>query len=103
MLKGITPDSEMEFMEAWENHLTNQLTFPFAAVVSESSERGALRFGEKVTVTGIDMADDLYGVIARIKLKNRRLSIPMCDLEVVDKDSANYEVVDDYSTWFANR
>ncbi|MBW6536853.1 MAG: calcium-binding protein [Mariniphaga sp.] len=28
---------------------------------------------------------------------------PLCNLKVTDKNSPNYQLIDDYQVWFANR
>ena len=103
VVNRINPDDEIKLMQAWADYLATHLTFPFVAVVDESSRGSALRFGDGVTVASIDIADDLYGVIAQVKFRNRRLSFQMCGLKVVDEGSANYEVLHDYCVWYANR
>jgi hypothetical protein len=33
----------------------------------------------------------------------RQYDFPLCDLKVIDQVSPNYQLVDDYRTWHANR
>ena len=47
--------------------------------------------------------DDLYGVIVRLAYGRRKYDFPLCELEVTDKHSPNYQIVDEYAVWFANR
>ncbi|MCI0487236.1 MAG: calcium-binding protein [Blastocatellia bacterium] len=103
VLAGIDPDDEMALFEAWEEHLEEELTFPFEAEVSEYQTRGPLQSGDKVTVKGIHMVTDLYGVLVKIDRKGKRHTFPLCDLEVTDKKSPNYQLVMDYAVWFANK
>ncbi|RME60172.1 hypothetical protein D6779_02650 [Candidatus Parcubacteria bacterium] len=95
-------DEWSEF-EAWENYLQQVLKFPFQAEVSEWQEKGPLRTGAKVTVLEIEEIEDMYGILVSIRYGRRHYVVPLCDLEVVDKSSPNYQPVDDYATWFANR
>lgn len=104
VLAGVNQDDIMDALGAWEEHLEEKLTFPFEAEVTEFQERGPLRGGDKVIVAGIsDVTDDLYGIIVDLKVGRRKYAFPLCDLEATDKKSANYQLVNDYATWFANR
>lgn len=47
----------------------------------------------------------MHGLTGNVKLmsdKRRRLVLALCDMEVIDKDSKNFELLDDYSVWFSN-
>jgi len=92
----------------WEKYLSEKLIFPFNGVVDESQddgffeERGPIRYGDKVVVEKVIMKDDLYGVIVEIKKGKKAYDFPLCDLKVEDKKSANFKILDNYRTWFAN-
>lgn len=88
---------------AWENHLREVLVFPFEAEVAEYQERGPLRQDDRVSVKRLSMTDELYGVIVEVWRGRKKYHFPLVDLEVVDKISPNYQPVNDYRTWFANR
>lgn len=94
---------EWAAFDAWEEHFQQVLTFPFEAEVSEWQERGPLRTGDRVTVSGLEGWEDLYGLLVALRQKRRTYVFPLCDLEVLDKSSANYQPVKDYVVWFANR
>jgi hypothetical protein len=95
-------DAEDE-IEIWNRHLTRVLVFPFEAKVSEVQERGPLDDGDLVKVHGIAEADDLYGILVDVKYGRRHFVLPLCDLTVRDRKSANHTPVHDYCVWFANR
>ncbi|MCP4540480.1 MAG: hypothetical protein GY832_25360 [Chloroflexi bacterium] len=103
VLVGIDPRNEMAILRAWEKHFRKSLVFPFDAEVSEHEGRGPLRIGDRVTVQGIEGIDDLYGVLVRLRYRQRRYDFPLCDLEATDERSPNYQLVRDYVVWFANR
>jgi hypothetical protein len=103
ILAGVDPDDEMALLDAWEDHLVKHLVFPFEAQVSEYQARGPLRAGDRVTVRRISTVDDLYGIIVRVTHRRRLVAFPLCDLEVTDERSPNYQLVEDYGVWFANR
>jgi hypothetical protein len=54
-------------------------------------------------VHGIELVDDLYGIIVDVRFGLRKYAHPLCNLEVLDKKSPNYQHVMDYAVWFANR
>jgi hypothetical protein len=103
VLADLDPDDEMDAMLAWEEYLEEHLVFPFEAEVEEHQDEGPLQAGDRLKVTGIGTADDLYGVIVDVWRGRRKYAFPLCDLAVVDERSPNHELVDDYGTWFSNR
>ena len=103
VLAGVDPGDEMAVLEAWEEHFRKSLIFPFEAEVSEHQSRGPLRIEDRVTVRDIVAVDDLYGIIVRLTHRRRQYDFPLCDLEVTDEHSPNYQIVRDYAVWFANR
>ena len=98
-------DGEDEFsdFEAWEKYLTEVLNFPFKAIINKWQEKGPLRSGDKVKVWGVEGSEDLYGIIMRVHMRLRKYAIPLCELDIIDQLSTNYQPVEDYKTWFANR
>lgn len=103
VLDGIGRNDTWRQLKAWEKHLTQNLTFPFETEISEYQERGPLQSDDLVTVTGISDVDDKYGILVEILVDRRRETFPLCDLEVIDKKSPNYQPVKDYVVWFANQ
>jgi hypothetical protein len=101
ILAGVDPNDEMAMLDAWEDHLAKHLSFPFEAEVSEYQERGPLQAGDRVAVQRISDVDDLYGVIVCLRHGRTQYHHPLCDLDVVDTQSANHQLVGDYAVWFA--
>jgi hypothetical protein len=102
-LASVDPEDEVDEMYAWEEYLEDHLTFPFEAEVYEPQDRGPLQAGDRLKVTGITLADDLYGVIVDVWRGRRKYAFHLCDLDVVDENSPNHQLVKDYRVWFANR
>jgi hypothetical protein len=103
ILNSADRKGEMGRFKAWEKYLKSNLTFPFEAKVSEPQERGPIRTGERVSVLGIEIVDDSYGIIVSIKTKREHYDFPLCDLEALPDTSPNYQPLNDYVVWFANR
>lgn len=89
--------------DAWSSHLRQELEFPFEAVVNECQDRGPLQTGDRLTVLGIEMEDDLYGIIVQCRQGRKRYDFPLCDLATVNEHSLNAQPIQDYRVWFANR
>ena len=94
---------ELTYLHAWEEHLEQALRFPFKARREEQLRRGPVAVGEIVDVLGIADVDDLYGVLVNVLLDRRPYTLPLCDLEATDHSSSNYQPLNDYVVWFANR
>jgi|GEM_PF-995769 len=94
-------EDDMEIEEAWQKYLEDQLQFPFEAEVVD--DPGPLEVGDIIKVTAIEGSDDLHGIIVKARMGRKQYSFPLCLLELVDKDSKNYQPVDDYNFWFSNR
>jgi hypothetical protein len=54
-------------------------------------------------VFGIELTDDLYGVIVACRRSRKRYDFPLIDLKVIEENSENAKQVQAYRTWFANR
>jgi hypothetical protein len=48
--------------------------------------------------------DPNYGVLVDVKRTsdNKKFTLPLSDLEATDKQSTNYQLLDDFSVWFVN-
>jgi len=103
VLTGMDPENEGGCFAAWAQHLQEVLSFPFAAEVFEFQERGPLQSGDRVQVRKIEEVDEFYGLLVDLQRGRREFIFPLCDLEVIDKKSPNYQPVKDYAIWFANR
>ncbi|MCI5126034.1 MAG: hypothetical protein D3925_16575 [Candidatus Electrothrix sp. AR5] len=113
VLDGAEDESEEAAYEAWEDHLQEALQFPFEAEVFELQEEGPLQQGDQVTVLGIyedeeeydilDDTEDIYGILVLLRHGREKYEFPLCDLEVLDESSPNYQPVKDYAIWFVNR
>ena len=102
-LQDVDADDDLEAFKAWQEYLEAYLKLPFDAAVSESQERGPLRFGDQVKVVGFEGVEDLYGVLVNLKAGRNSYVFPLCDLKAVNEKSSNYTLTDDYAVWFANR
>ena len=87
-----------ETISAFTKYLGSQLEYPGEVFCPEENEYYILYELE-------DSGEELYGTLAKLKLASdeRRQSImPLCDLRAVDNRSRNFQLINDYSTWFVN-
>lgn len=103
ILQGVNPHNEMKCLQEWGKHLDKELTFPIQAIVSESEDNWLIKSGDKVFIKSLPHIVDMYGIIASIRLNGKKYEFPLCDLEVIDKTQTDFQLIDDYRTWFANR
>lgn len=87
-------------IEAFLMHINNSLTLPCEVSNMEHDD------GEKYLIIEIeDIGDTMYGLTCKVKPvsnKRRRHVFGLAELEATDKESKNYEILDDYSVWFWN-
>lgn len=103
ILGTVNPHDEMKSLQKWVNHLDAELTFPIHAIVSDSEDDWLIKTGDNVLLKSLPHIVDLYGVIAAIMLNGKKYEFPLCNLEVIDKALKDYQLIEDYKTWFANR
>jgi len=97
---------------SWEPWLRNKLKFPFLvermededdAYFTDIAKSEPFRLGHVMEAIDIEMEDDHYGVILKVKEGKRIGHIPLCDVEVTSKENENFWPVREYVVWFANR
>lgn len=103
ILNEVDPNNEIDALAAWEEYLGKQLTFPFAAEISEFQVRGPLQSGDQLKVHGIELVDESYGVIVKVRRGRNVYHCPLGNLKVLDPSSPNHDLVQLYAVWYANR
>ena len=103
VLKDTNITDEDEVMAVWGEYLSEKLTFPFDAEISEYQDKGPLQQGDKIRIHEIIGSDHLYGVLVKLRLSRKGYHSPLCIVTVEDKHSKNYQIVNAYNIWFANR
>ena len=101
VIEGI--EDEMELYEVWSEYLKEKLNFPFEAEVSEYQHPGSMLHDiDRVQVIDIYRVEEMYGIIAEIKVNNKYTYFPLCDFEAVDLAEEGKQALKDYKIWFAN-
>ena len=97
------PEVDEDSLLAYHRYLAAHLTFPFPATLTE--ETGPLDVtSSEVTVIGLlsaDADDEMYGLLCKARQGKHHLEVPLGELEL-KKGNPNYQLVDDYLTWFWN-
>lgn len=97
---------------SWELWLRNNIKFPFPvermededdAYFTDIAKSEPFRLGHVMKAIDIEMEDDHYGVILKVKEGKRVGHVPLCDVEVTSKENKNFWPVREYVVWFANR
>ena len=93
----------------WEEWLTKHLNFPFQAervddedyvYFSEISRSEPFRLNHVMKVVGIDSEDDFYGILVKVREGRRTATIPLIDLEPIDRNDQNLKYIEEYGYWF---
>lgn len=103
VLKDVDPADTVAAINTWEKHLQAVLRFPFKAVIAEFQEHGRLQAGDQVQVRKLAESNERYGLLVEIQSQHGIALFPLCDLEAANHKSPNYEHVQNYAVWYANR
>ena len=81
-ISEIAEDDEMEALKAWEKYLEKTLSFPFDAIITESTGRRQLKMGDKVRVERISYVEELHGINVELSMGRNKYDHPLCDMKV---------------------
>ncbi len=103
VLKGVSEDAEA--FERWLKYLRENLKLPVEAEVVEPQYGDPLSIEDIVTITDFEGVEEENGILVRVKMEEKGTEhvLPLCDLEILNKESEDFTVVDAYSFWCANR
>lgn len=95
----------------WMKWLGENLVFPFIAervaddgvYFSGVPKDEHFRLGHTMKALNLSYEDDLYGVIVRVREKCWIGSVPLCELKAIPENDRNFQPIEEYRDWFANR
>jgi hypothetical protein len=97
------PEVTEETLEVYYEHLRTCLRFPFDGEYTR--ETGPLQdTAYAITVTGladVEDGDAFYGLLCEGRQGRRHVVVPLAEVDV-DSDTLNFQLIDDYQTWFWN-
>ena len=102
VLKGVKSKRKGVQLDNWLNFLEKELKFPFEASIQDS-ENFELKWKDIIKVKKIEGFADMYGILLEIRKGKRKYIFPLCDLEVVEKQSKNRFVIDAFLEWWTEK
>ncbi len=89
-------------LDNWLDYLEKELVFPFEASIQES-ENLELQWKDIIQVKKIEDFADMYGILLEIRKGRRKYIFPLCDLEIMDKQSKNRFIIDAFLEWWTEK
>lgn len=86
----------LETLTVFHQLLSRALTLPCDVVCKADSEKYVLYAVE-------NSGDDMYGLLGKLRLmsnEKKKCVIPLCDLKAMDNRTIDYQLLQDYATWF---
>lgn len=102
VLTGVLSKSIDFQLDIWLDYLEKELIFPFKASIQDS-ENLELQWKDIVNVKQIEDFVDMYGVLLEIRKGRKKFIFPLCDLEVVEKQSRNRFIIDAFLEWWTEK
>lgn len=99
-LKTLDPNDDRSIFAAWQEYLTSKIVLPFESCIERNSSGSPALKGDFVTVISLSQYDSLTGVLVQARYKNQIIQLPLANLIVLNENSLNYSLVDDYKLWF---
>ncbi len=103
VLGDINRHNELKCFELWDKYLEERLVFPIKAIVDESEDNWIIKSEDVLTIKSLSNFVDMYGIITKVRFDGKILEYPLCDLEIPDKESKAYQLINDYRIWFSNK
>lgn len=102
VLKEVMTKKKKEQLYEWWDFMEEELTFPFKAVIQES-ENIELKWKDIVKVKNIEDFREPYGILVEIRKGRRKYIFPLCDLEIIDKQSKNHFITQAFLEWWTEK
>ncbi len=88
--------------DAWFDFLKENLEFPFDAEVQLYSYSEVFKDGDLVKVKDLDNMIDMYGMIMKVKFGRKTYFLPLVEMDLIDKKSKNYKIIQAFLEWSGN-
>ncbi len=101
----ITVDAydETERAMGWYYYLDDKLRFPFTAKCIVKRATSPLKKGETVRVDGMASEDVcMHEMFVKVRWQERRLAVPLSQLEALEVDDETQEAIEDWHYWAAS-
>ncbi|MBM9521242.1 calcium-binding protein [Desulforhopalus vacuolatus] len=88
----------------WYYYVSDECEFPFKARCTEIRRKSPLDLNDEVEVLEISPAEECEReIFIDIKWNNRKLAVPLSQIEGLDIDDKTREVIDDWHYWVKRR
>ena len=99
------PSVDNTNLDHYFKFLNKNLRFPIKGIFTQ--ETAPLHNESKSIVlhklsVGCNNYDDFYGLLAEGKTGNKNAVVSLAEFEVEDGNTPNFQLIDDYKTWFEN-
>lgn len=92
-------DSE-ERSIGWYYYVSDECSFPFRAKCTQIRRKSPLDLNDEVEVLGISPAEECEReIFVDIKWNNRKLAVPLSQIEGIDIDKKTEQVIEDWHYW----
>ena len=98
--EAIVDASPEEQALGWYYYLRERIRFPFPAICAAANPRSPLRKNETATV--LRMAPENaceHDILVQIRWQNRKIAVPLSQLEPVAGDESTQEAIKDWHYW----
>ena len=104
-LDGRLPSVDEKTLSRYYKHLAARLSFPFTATYP-AARTSLEEVQHRCTVIELldpanDICDEFDGIFCKTRKGKYEINLPLIELEV-RKDSANFQLIEDYWFWFWN-
>ena len=96
------PKRTNEAMIIYFDFLNKNMVFPITG--THTSEIGPFK-SETISVKLASFSqiyDDFYGILVEGRSDMKKMVVPLVDFEPDNQDDENFQLIDDYKTWFCN-
>lgn len=96
------PKVDNKNLENYFKFLNKNLSFPIKGTFTKET---APLHNESYSIVLYSLSsnyDDFYGLLAEGKIGNKNAAVSLAEFEVEDENTPNFQLIDDYKTWFEN-
>ncbi len=101
VLRRINSNNIDKQFDNWYKFLEDEFNFPFKAKIQDS-ECDDLKLNDTVNVKKIENFVDTYGLLLEIRKGRKKYIFPLCDLEIIEKQSGNRFIAEAFLEWWVD-
>ena len=96
------PNRDNESMKIYFDFLNKNLVFPITG--THTQETGPFK-SETISVNFNSISevyDDFYGILVEGRSGRKKMTVPLIDFDPDKQNDENFQIIDNYKTWFSN-